>query len=70
MKEHPSILYLFVIVGGNSNQCKSPTCDSYPCLVFEDEFETLDFSKWEHEITLGGGGVSNKGYHRMSNLYI
>ena len=25
-------------------------------LVFEDEFTELDFTKWQHEITLGGGG--------------
>ena len=28
-------------------------------LVFEDNFDTLDVTKWEHELTLGGGGVSN-----------
>lgn len=25
-------------------------------LIFEDTFDTLDFAKWQHEITLGGGG--------------
>jgi len=25
-------------------------------LVFEDNFDTLDFKKWKHERTLGGGG--------------
>ena len=25
-------------------------------LVFEDNFDDLDFSKWRHDITLGGGG--------------
>ena len=25
-------------------------------LIFEDNFDTLDESKWKHEITLGGGG--------------
>lgn len=25
-------------------------------LIFEDNFDTLDFSKWQHEITLSGGG--------------
>ena len=34
-------------------------CTSYPCLIFEDNFDSLDFNKWKHEITLGGGGVSN-----------
>ena len=25
-------------------------------LVWEDNFDTLDFTKWQHEITMGGGG--------------
>ena len=25
-------------------------------LIFEDNFDKLDFSKWQHELTLGGGG--------------
>ena len=25
-------------------------------LVWSDEFDTLDFTKWKHEITMGGGG--------------
>ena len=25
-------------------------------LIWEDNFDKLDFSKWEHELTLGGGG--------------
>jgi len=25
-------------------------------LIWEDQFEKLDFSKWSHEITMGGGG--------------
>jgi beta-glucanase (GH16 family) len=25
-------------------------------IVFEDTFDTFDFTKWQHEITLGGGG--------------
>jgi beta-glucanase (GH16 family) len=28
----------------------------FDTLVFEDNFDTLDFSKWKHEITLSGGG--------------
>jgi len=30
--------------------------DSDPKLVWSDEFDTLDFTKWKHEITMGGGG--------------
>ena len=25
-------------------------------LVFQDEFDDLDFTKWRHDITLSGGG--------------
>ncbi|KAJ1617453.1 concanavalin A-like lectin/glucanase domain-containing protein [Pavlovales sp. CCMP2436] len=25
-------------------------------LIFEDDFDTLDFDKWRHELTMGGGG--------------
>jgi len=25
-------------------------------LVFQDDFDTLDFTKWRHDITLAGGG--------------
>lgn len=28
-------------------------------LIFEDNFNFLDFEKWEHENTLAGGGVSD-----------
>ena len=35
-----------------------PQCTSYPCLIFEDEFDYLNLDVWEHEITAGGGGVS------------
>lgn len=27
-------------------------------LIFQDEFDFLDFKKWQHENTLTGGGVS------------
>ena len=30
--------------------------DADPKLVWSDEFDTLDFTKWKHEITMGGGG--------------
>jgi len=25
-------------------------------IVFQDDFDTLDFTKWRHDITLAGGG--------------
>ena len=39
---------------------EEPKCTSYPCLIFEDEFDKFDLKTWEHEITAGGGGVSWK----------
>lgn len=27
-------------------------------LIFNDDFDVFDLEKWQHEITLGGGGVS------------
>ena len=30
----------------------------FPCLIFEDEFDKLDFKTWQHEFTAGGGGVN------------
>lgn len=33
-------------------------CSSYPCVIFEDNFDKFDFDVWQHEITAGGGGVS------------
>ncbi|XP_062592213.1 beta-1,3-glucan-binding protein-like [Saccostrea cucullata] len=32
------------------------TCTSYPCLIFEDNFDFLNFETWTHEITASGGG--------------
>lgn len=28
-------------------------------LIFEDDFDTFNLKKWQHENTLAGGGVSN-----------
>ena len=33
-------------------------CISYPCVIFEDEFDKLDMQKWQHELTASGEGVS------------
>ncbi|KAK7088454.1 beta-1,3-glucan-binding protein-like [Littorina saxatilis] len=32
------------------------TCTSFPCLVFEDNFNFINHRVWEHEITAAGGG--------------
>ncbi|XP_064620833.1 beta-1,3-glucan-binding protein-like [Lineus longissimus] len=54
-------------------------CTTYPCLIFADEFDTLNLDIWEHEITMGGGGnwefqyyTNNRSnsYVRDGNLYL
>jgi len=54
-------------------------CTAYPCLIFNDEFDYLDLTAWEHEMTLGGGGnwefqgyVNNRSvtYTHDSTLFI
>ncbi|CAH1786670.1 unnamed protein product [Owenia fusiformis] len=49
-----------------------PTCKTYPCIVFEDNFDTLDFTKWQHELTAGGGGNWEFQYYvnNRSNSYV
>jgi len=56
-----------------------PECTSYPCLVFEDNFDKLNLDNWEHEITAGGGGnwefqyyLNNRtnSYVKNGNLFI
>ncbi|WAR02687.1 BGBP-like protein, partial [Mya arenaria] len=32
------------------------TCTTFPCMIFEDEFDSLNLDVWEHEINAGGGG--------------
>ncbi|KAK3756660.1 hypothetical protein RRG08_051523 [Elysia crispata] len=51
---------------------KESSCTSYPCLIFEDEFDTLDCKLWEHEITAGGGGNWEFQYYtnNRSNSYV
>lgn len=54
-------------------------CTSYPCLIFEDNFDSFDLDVWQHEMTAGGGGnwefqyYSNNrsnSYTRDGRLYI
>nr|AAP82240.1 lipopolysaccharide- and beta-1,3-glucan-binding protein [Azumapecten farreri] len=63
--------------GGCSCQCSGsgraiPNCQSYPCLIFEDNFDTLDLDTWEHEITASGGGNWEFEYYlnNRSNSYV
>ena len=38
-------------------------------LVFSDDFDSLDTTKWEHELTMGGGGVSDI-FIRIHRIYV
>jgi len=56
-----SFLLLVCVVSaastGQSKAVKSAVdCTTYPCLVFEDNFNSFNLDTWEHEITMGGGG--------------
>lgn len=66
-------LALLLAVGQAANVDRSERCDASSTVVsgthapsefcsgdiiFQEEFDSLDFKKWEHENTLGGGGVS------------
>ncbi|ESO82444.1 hypothetical protein LOTGIDRAFT_170076, partial [Lottia gigantea] len=42
--------------GKYCQEFKKSECESYPCLIFEDNFDFINHHVWEHEITLGGGG--------------
>jgi hypothetical protein len=55
------------------------TCTTYPCLIFEDNFDSFNLNCWEHELTMGGGGnwefqyyTNNRtnSYTKGGNLYI
>lgn len=34
-------------------------------LIFEDNFDKLNFKRWEHENTLAGGGVSDSNVYKV-----
>jgi len=46
-------------------------CEVYPCLIFEDNFDFLDFKTWQHEISMSGGGNWEFQYYtnNRSNSY-
>ena len=39
-------------------------------LIFEDNFDDFNLQKWNHEITVGGGGVSTTVSHRAFALTV
>jgi len=47
-------------------------CTTYPCLIFEDNFDYFDMDVWEHEITAGGGGNWEFQYYgnNRTNSYV
>jgi beta-glucanase (GH16 family) len=47
-------------------------CPEYPCLIFEDNFDSLDLNTWEPEKTLGGGGNWEFQYYdnNRSTVYV
>lgn len=46
-------------------------CSTYPCLIFDENFDDFDLDVWEHEITAGGGGNWEFQYYtnNRSNSY-
>nr|ADK77876.1 lipopolysaccharide and beta-1,3-glucan binding protein [Portunus trituberculatus] len=55
------------------------SCTAFPCLIFDEEFNSFDHDTWEHEITMSGGGnwefqayLNNRSvsYTRDSTLFI
>lgn len=69
-----AVVTLLILVVIRTGECAEPRCvgsitttsgshapKGRVCrgdLIFYDNFEKLDLSKWQHEITLSGGGVS------------
>ena len=47
-------------------------CKTYPCLIFEDNFDELDFRTWEHEVTTfaGGNGEFQVYVNNRSNSFV
>ncbi|CAC5400344.1 Beta-1,3-glucan-binding protein [Mytilus coruscus] len=54
----------------NKGSCcnKDYTCQNYPCLIFDDEFDILNHCVWEHEITAGGNGTLTSDHYGESFL--
>nr|AGT42010.1 lipopolysaccharide and beta-1,3-glucan-binding protein [Meretrix meretrix] len=48
------------------------TCTTFPCMIFEDNFDSLNLDVWEHEITAGGGGNWEFQYYtnNRTNSYV
>lgn len=82
-KIHKIILIIVTIINTINANCKSASyttvsgrfapkgkiCRGH--LIFEDNFDEFNLQKWQHELTLAGGGVSDLIfllYSRRSNI--
>jgi hypothetical protein len=66
------ILSVLTVLTVDGAFVKDPaTCTQYPCLIFEDNFDTFDFDVWSHEVTASGGGNWEFQYYsnNRSNSY-
>ena len=45
-----------IAVEAKSKILKESECKTYPCLIFQDNFDDFDLRTWKHEVTAGGGG--------------
>nr|AEE89455.1 beta-glucan recognition protein [Tapes literatus] len=48
------------------------SCTTFPCMIFEDNFDTLNLDVWEHEISASGGGNWEFQYYtnNRTNSYV
>ena len=67
-----SVLVCFASAAPLSPPSKSLGNDRQMVLALEDDFNTLNFSLWQHEITLGGGGNWEFEYYdnNRTNSYV
>lgn len=72
---YSAVVLLIIVVVVRTGECAKPKCKASITtasgshapkgkictgeLIFHDDFEKLDLSKWQHESTLTGGGVSS-----------
>nr|XP_039254431.1 beta-1,3-glucan-binding protein-like [Styela clava] len=79
------ITIIVVLVPESDTLAAPPSCSAYPCdatcdmkvspcngLVFEENFDTFDLQRWQHEITMSGGGNWEFQYYtnNRTNSYV
>ena len=59
------------LLTGEGTTAPPKRCNT-PALIFDDEFEEFNLTRWKHELTLGGGGNSEFQYYanNRSNSYV